>query len=49
MKRFLEEKKLDSDKKVFYVQNTPENKLALNDQDALKIVFNDVRIVTVYD
>ncbi|OGG21568.1 hypothetical protein A3D03_02525 [Candidatus Gottesmanbacteria bacterium RIFCSPHIGHO2_02_FULL_40_13] len=49
VKRFLEEKKLDSDKKVFYVQNTPENKLALNDQDALKIVFNDVRIVTVYD
>lgn len=48
VKHFLEEKKLDSDKRVFYVQNTPENKLALNDQDALKIIFNDDNIETAY-
>lgn len=34
--------------KVAFVNNTSENKLALNNQDALKVIFNDGKIRTVY-
>lgn len=33
---------------IVYIDNTSENKLALNDQDALKIIFNNDSIITIY-
>ncbi len=45
---FIADKKSEPNKKIFIVQNTSENRLALNNQDGLKIIFNDDKIETYY-
>lgn len=49
VKGFLADKKSEPNKKIFIIQNTSENKLALNNQDGLKIIFNDDNIETYYE
>ena len=48
VKGFIADKKSEPNKKIFITQNTSENKLALNNQDGLKIIFNDDTIETYY-
>ncbi len=48
VKQSLGDKKSEPNKKIFIIQNTSENKLALNNQDGLKIIFNDDKIETYY-
>lgn len=48
VKGFIADKKSEPNKNIFIVQNTSENKLALNNQDGLKIIFNDDKIKTYY-
>ena len=45
----MEERVIEPDKMIFIIQNTSENKLALNNQDGLKIILNDDRIETHYE
>lgn len=44
----LGERIIEPDKIIFTIQNTSENKLALNNQDGLKIILNDDKIITNY-